>query len=547
MKIGAYIIVAGGAGTNYLEITNRTGPSGGVYELTVTNLGSLEAYWQIGTTVTLVGHIGGTGTTGPTGRTGTTGQTGRTGTTGPTGPTGITGATGHTGYTGLQGSPGPLVTAFIEESGTAGLAPGASNSYFFLPANPTTGFTAGEVDNILHITPNVYITIADTTSQTAYFEVTATSYNTTTNSFEVTIKNIQYQTAIWEAKADVALVGPQGQTGPTGFGMTGPSGQAGTTGKTGATGRRGQTGFTGPTGRTGPTGDRGHTGAPGPLVSTETSTDSTTANGGPIPVGTTGTMSVKNTADVTSYFTTDATIILSSSGVAKYATITGRSSSSGGTIYDLTIRNDSNDPMSWSVNAAVALISQRGVTGPTGITGRTGCTGDSGPTGMTGITGRTGMTGATGIQGVTGPPGPSSTLQSYLVSATTYNVLDDGTPTEIVDLTKVYDIVESTTYTMSYYIKLTLSDGLEASTTFEYYPTLTSNNGTTITDFVIHNSTDTITDGSGATRSITTIDKIVTPADATQITITWYAKNSTAGGNVTGNKLLTALTLSTAV
>ena len=430
------------------------------------------------------------------------------------------------------------MTTLISESGSAGLAPGASNIYLFLPSLPGA-FTQSEIDNILLITPNVYITIGDTTTQTAYFEVTATNYNTGSNTFQVTIKNIQYQTAIWDANANVALVGPRGSTGPTG--NTGPTGTTGCTGTTGASGIRGPTGTTGVTG---PTGRQGDTGLPGPIVNTFTTNE--LAAGSAIPPDGTGVLQVRNTVDVNAYFTENSQLTMSSSGVAKYVTVISRTISGGGVTYDLTVRNDSVGSLSWNVDVPVALISQRGQTGPTGITGRTGCTGDSGPTGMTGVTGRTGMTGATGIQGVTGPPGPSSTLQSYETSATTYGVLNDSSPVEIVDLTKTYTIVGSTTYTMSYYIKLTLSAGLEASTDFEYYPTLTSN-GTGITDFVIHNSTDTITDGAGATRSITTIDKILTPADATTITITWSAKNSTANGDVAGTKLLTALTLSTAV
>lgn len=151
--------------------------------------------------------------------------------------------------------------------------------------------------------------------------------------------------------------GPPGPAGPAGPpGATGPAGPAGATGATGATGVAGPAGATGPAGPTGATGATGPAGATGPPGSS---------------------INVKGT-------------VATSSALP----------SSGNTLNDAYVTNDTGHLWVWNGTVWVDLGLFRGPVGPIGPTGPTG------PQGIQGIPGPTGASGPTGATGALGPAGP---------------------------------------------------------------------------------------------------------------------------------------------
>lgn len=112
------------------------------------------------------------------------------------------GTIGH-GPPGPPGPPGPLVVAIMGNS-EKGLGPYEEGTYCLQPNC-----------NIYYISANCFITINCSSDYSAYFKVIRIVENL------ITIVNYSNDVASWSIGAYVALVGPQGATGPTGQSLIG--------------------------------------------------------------------------------------------------------------------------------------------------------------------------------------------------------------------------------------------------------------------------------------------------------------------------------------
>ena len=265
----------GVTGSTGAGVTGATGPVGitGATGAGVTGatgpIGITGATGPIGSTG--VGDTGatGAGVTGATGPIGITGATGA-GVTGATGPIGITGATGPIGSTGPI-MPTPVSVYKMTGNNKAGFIPGSTGSWI---SGKNSGWASGET---------VYVTSTDSNYPGALW--------------------VYYSTGgTWTYLGSSVATQIQGDTGPTGAGVTGATGPIGITGATGA----GVTGATGPKGVTGATGPKGSTGATGPVGAGVTGATGPIGPTGPyvltrLPYGPTGAGATGATLATTGY------------------------------------------------------------------------------------------------------------------------------------------------------------------------------------------------------------------------------------------------------
>ncbi len=328
-------------------------------------------------------HFGTPGPVGPAGPAGPQGES----LTGPKGPPGPTGSTGPVGAQGPAGNPG---ADGVGAQGIQGLQ-GPPGMVF---RGPWTSGTVYNASDSVTYNGATYISLSGTN----------TGQEPDNNS------------AAWSVLAAMGATGAAGPTGLTGAnglpGNQGPIGPIGPIGLTGTAGTNGSIGLTGAVGPIGPTGANGLPGNQGPIGPIGL-TGIAGTNGS---IGLTGPQGLIGPPGMVFRGTWDPTTAYNASDAVFY---------SGATYISLagpnTGQEPDNNPITWSVLAAMGETGTVGPIGPTGPAGANGLqgiqgpigpigpigtTGTNGTNGATGAAGPTGLTGANGLQGIQGPIGP---------------------------------------------------------------------------------------------------------------------------------------------